>query len=1002
MKVDLSCPIELWAYSLPTAEKPVLSLTFFNLSDKTISSIQVTVTTYDEGDGVLSRRVERPMALDALGRKSFTVLLPSNEMDISAVNLEIDKAWFSDGSEWRRQQNVRLVEYVPNELPPNRKLEQLRYVAGDDAVGFPSDQGNSWICVCGRVNGAEEETCRRCDRNREDVFDRFSDDAVQAVIDAREYELEETARMAREEASRQEFMRQDRAKRKKRVRRTRSIFITTTLVIAVMAYLFIMLGLPELKYQSGLSALAAGDYTTARQSFVDLLDYRDAPSMVKETELRQASADINSGIMSRIDDALAALDALEDYPGAQELAQEATYQKGRLYLTEKNYAKASETMKTISGYRDADAIRNEADYEIATLSLQAGNYDDAAKRFTALGDYSNAAAMAKEAVYLPAMELKNGGSYNEAAELFSTIIGYKDVYEQRQQALYHDALRALSVGEYDYAAERFTLLGNYEDADDQKKLSIYMAASAARDAGRYEHAVTMFTTIVDYEDAKEQIKICTYLPAKALMTEQSYDEAAVLFLQILDYQDSQELYNQCLYLPAVDAVNAGDYVTAISLFEKIPEYSDVPKRLQQASYDRAAQLESEGDLAGAILAFDTLGEYSDAPTRANAARYAQAQEAFDAGHFSLAAEGFTALGKYSDAATRVKECAYELAMFLFDAERYADAYEALMAIEEYSPAVSRAREAAYLQAEKLIAAGDLAGASEAFRMAGQYSDAAERQKQSLYQLAIEKMQNGAYEEAGELFDGLGSYSDARSRRNESNDLWLSEKREEADALFDEGAYQAVVDLLRGLDMAGLPKAYADLQTTYYEANMKIARQHIAENRALDAYGYLIAVDGYKDSSTLLDKNIYRILGTWETRDGSERYAFYLNGTANLNGERGFFNMVQSNPYGIFFGESNDTETMVRALSYTSGTANSLRLLVDETQKSLNLVRVNEPEVSETSDSEGSVVVGGAETQADEGPVVDIIQISGVGNDTLPQTAGDLENEEAADNAHTAQ
>ena len=55
MKVDLSCPIELWEYTLPAEDKPVCSFTFFNLGEKAISSIQIELTCFDPEGTVLAR-----------------------------------------------------------------------------------------------------------------------------------------------------------------------------------------------------------------------------------------------------------------------------------------------------------------------------------------------------------------------------------------------------------------------------------------------------------------------------------------------------------------------------------------------------------------------------------------------------------------------------------------------------------------------------------------------------------------------------------------------------------------------------------------------------------------------------------------------------------------------------------------------------------------------------------------------------------------------------------
>ena len=37
MKIDLTCPVELWHYALPTRQYPVCHLQLFNLTEQTVT-----------------------------------------------------------------------------------------------------------------------------------------------------------------------------------------------------------------------------------------------------------------------------------------------------------------------------------------------------------------------------------------------------------------------------------------------------------------------------------------------------------------------------------------------------------------------------------------------------------------------------------------------------------------------------------------------------------------------------------------------------------------------------------------------------------------------------------------------------------------------------------------------------------------------------------------------------------------------------------------------------
>ena len=89
---------------------------------------------------------------DLFAGERFTIsLLPTRWEDVSGVELAIEKVWFDDATIWRRG-TASLTEYESNALPAGRRLDQLRFVAGPDAVGYPEWQRRVWVCVCGRAN----------------------------------------------------------------------------------------------------------------------------------------------------------------------------------------------------------------------------------------------------------------------------------------------------------------------------------------------------------------------------------------------------------------------------------------------------------------------------------------------------------------------------------------------------------------------------------------------------------------------------------------------------------------------------------------------------------------------------------------------------------------------------------------------------------------------------------------------------------------------------------
>lgn len=71
MKIDLTCPVELWHFKLPSERNSFVSLQLFNLGDKTVNSIQAAYLCFDEHGERLSRQLERVQGLRGEVRSSF-------------------------------------------------------------------------------------------------------------------------------------------------------------------------------------------------------------------------------------------------------------------------------------------------------------------------------------------------------------------------------------------------------------------------------------------------------------------------------------------------------------------------------------------------------------------------------------------------------------------------------------------------------------------------------------------------------------------------------------------------------------------------------------------------------------------------------------------------------------------------------------------------------------------------------------------------------------------
>ncbi|MDR0397088.1 MAG: hypothetical protein LBH66_07280 [Oscillospiraceae bacterium] len=950
MKVDLTCPLELWEYRLPSKDSPECVLTLFNLENRTISSMQISLTALDARGEVLSNHTERPMALSAQGKQSFELRFAMSEgEEMDSLSLLFEKVWFDDGTVWRRASSAQLTEYSPNEMEQGRELENLRYVAGPDAVGYPDDQGRVWMCVCGRANAEDEDTCRRCGRSREYIFINDTHAAVKDSIAARERELEQKGQKALEESSRQELLKQAALRRRVSSHKHRWVGAAIASALIVALYFSMALLLPEITYARAAQTLAAGSPLTAKEMFESLLDYRDALNQVLECDYVYAEQLLAKGDMDGVTQAQSLFESLGSYKDSAARVRESRYSQAALFLRYSEYEMAGELFAALGDYLDSREQYRLSSYMLAKRMMTAQQYAQAAELFSQLEGYEDSSELAAQCVYRSATAAMAASRFDEASGLYASIPDYQDALSRAQEALYSAGNAYLAAKDFASAASRFKELGEYRDSIGKWKESTYAAAARERDLAHYSEALSLFIEIKDYQDSADQILACSYEPARAFMASGEYEQAALLLSAMPDYKDSAELLNQCVYLPAMDLFSAEKWREAIALFERIPDYKDSAEMADKARYSIAADMYASGERVEAAEAFEALGGFDDAADRARFIRYTLADEAFAAGDYATAQAGFAALDDYDDSAERAKECAYETAMLIKAGGDLQGAYDALSAIKDYPKAAQAAGECVYQMALNALGTGDLPRAAELFLKAGNYQDARARYEQTVYDEALNWMERMDYQRAGELFDSVSSFSDAKAKSAECYDLWLADRLDEAREMRRAGQLQEAIDLLGGLPIESLPGSYSEMRSIYEECNLIIADRLIDEGRQLEAWAYLQNAGGSAEAKRLRERRVYQILGEWiSTKD--ERFAFADDGTAVLAGESGYyFNVIN---YGLMTGgDPGDLAQTYRILNYTAKTLS----LQDNDGKTIRLTRSENASPASADDTGGAVL-----------------------------------------------
>ena len=902
MKIDLTCPVELWQYAMPTEERSECTFVMNNLSDKVVVSVQVTLSCYDKEDELLFRQTERVQGLKAgVGERFSIVILPSQWDGVEGMDLVIEKVWFDDTTIWRKG-NAPLAVYTSNAIPAGRLLDELRFVAGKDAVGYPQVQGEVWVCVCGRANAMESERCCRCDRRRDTVLATFTKENVSHLVAAHEQKLADTARKAREENN---LLQENQEKKRvqKRRRRKKALRVGLTLLcVGALAATVVIWGVPWVRYRSAEDLLQDGHYQEARTAFQSMGDYRDAARQALECDYQAAAALLSAGDEASLEQAEKAFAKLEDYADSADQRKEAAYQLGQLYLNESRFEDAAGAFQALGDYRDSAQQAKAAAYRQAEALYESGNYTVARVLYLAMGDYEDAAEKVLSCGLQQGKALLNMGDYAGAVEEFSALPDNEEAAELARQANYALAEASLAQEDYQTAGEKYLLAGDYGDARAKANECLYRCAQQRKEGKDYPGAIAAFEQIADYLDSEGQIQDCLYQQAKALADGGDYAGAlAALDGQSLN-QDAQELVLQCHYQLGMAAIEADNMTEAESQLAQAGDYQDSAKQLRTVRYQLAEALYDQGSYADALVYYEQLDSYKNSATRRKRCRYEVAKLAMEQGDYATAQPLLTELGSYKDSKKLLQQVAYQQGLALEEQQDYAGAAALYATLDS--------------------------------------AEAKERYNACVYAQALQLRQDGQLAAAGRLFAELGSYQDAKAQSQSCYEEYCGPQAETARSAMAQQDYPAVIEALEGLSLSELAGDYKDLPEMYQEACYQYAEQLYRDGKPYEAMPYYERVRDYRDTAEKkLTRRAYRILGQWTSTSGKTAL-FRPDGTCDLMGEELYFRVSN---FSVYTGAAPDTMTITHKLSSIDDNGMSLRDIRNGGDTVYKFTRVTETE-----------------------------------------------------------
>ena len=566
--IDLSCPVEIFRTALPTEEIPAASLTLFNLSDRVISSVEVSLCLLDDENREAERLTFRGRALNGRPHSTFLLNVPcAPSEELHSLEATVEKVWYADNETWRRNP-ANGVEYTPNILPVSPALTNLKYAAGETAVGYPSLQNGLWICVCGRPNPEDEPYCTRCGREKEMIFSRFNPETVEAQISMKERQLDLSSRNMREDTIRLQRIREAEYLQKKSRRHTRlRIFAAMLLTCAMTAGILFGVS-PWLQLLAARRALNAGDAAGAKAAFESLGSFGNAREMISECDwLLALETAENSRTAEEMAQASAILRTIPDRPEAIEKANETDMLRSRLLLGNGQWKEALDALSLVpENYTGRAELEQDCRVTQAFALQNEGKYAEAREIWLSMGERPGAREQAAVCIYEPAKALMESGDWDGAISLLSEIPDYLDSRDKTLECHYHKAEMLLEAGDIQGASNEFLLAGNWSDAPERCHSLTYAQAEELFNAGKIREAQSLYASIPDYDDANRKDMSCRYILAKDAADELEYSLALELLEGIPDdFEKAGALRAKAAYQKAKSAMRQENWTAAAEL-----------------------------------------------------------------------------------------------------------------------------------------------------------------------------------------------------------------------------------------------------------------------------------------------------------------------------------------------------------------------------------------------------------------------------------------------------
>jgi len=482
----------------------LLQLKLLNVSNSKISSVYISVKSYDDAnDQILENGTVEQTYLDlnANPKESFgdknPIILDKTVRNIKA---QIIKVVFTSGEVWRNENN-EYFQKPKQELLRNidgSLLTYLKQKANNEGYNFavmkyfPEMIDNMWICACGRPNKASNNECVRCGMNKKFIFTYTNENilrndySIHVARLAQETEEEnrrkleiEKVKIIKEQKEANELFEKEKEianlKKRRRIKAIKiSSFLISLMVISSMLYYLVIE--PNDIYNKGILSVESGEYDEGISILNEVGDYKQAKSWIKEANYRKAIELLEN---NKYVDAIIIFQDLLEYKNSNILIEESKYRQAIDNYNEKKYIEAIEILTEIQNHPKVEEALNEVKYEYAKQLI-------VAKKFS-------------ESLSI----LNNIEKYRDVNSKLIPMLNYKWYQALLEDKKFTDAWQKLSViDELLYPEAR----SEYYAATDKHNLELkdksYNEAIKSASSGDYENAFRMMENLGDYKDSK--------------------------------------------------------------------------------------------------------------------------------------------------------------------------------------------------------------------------------------------------------------------------------------------------------------------------------------------------------------------------------------------------------------------------------------------------------------------------------------------------------------------